>query len=169
MSCGQGIWYNKELNAIVYLPKENLRPFDTSAAEVITRAIQPIIASAQAHTTILHPFDKLYTTTRMMNSIYLSQHDRGFLLSFVEPMQRRPAGTGMFQDWLGVYATGIVHAACAEQPLGSIRQYDPQAVCSYDPLTQTTVILRSQQAQPLDTTPSPLISDYSNIAGKLRP
>ncbi|GEM_PF-6251877 len=170
-SCREGLWYNNALQALIYLPQEkgNLRPLDNSAQEIINNSLQPIITSARIHTTVLHPFDKLYPTTRMLNSLYITRHSNSFFFSFVEPMQRRPAGTGMFQDWLGAYATGISHSACAEQPPGSIRQYDPQAVCSYNPATQTTIILRSQQAQPQDTNPSALITNYQNIAGKLRP
>ncbi|MDO8660471.1 MAG: hypothetical protein Q7K43_01155, partial [Candidatus Woesearchaeota archaeon] len=171
ISCGEGFWYNAALQGIIYLPQEtgNLRPLDITAQEIINQSLKLIIAIAQTHTTVLRPFDKLYPTTSMLSSLYITRHGNAFFFSFVEPMQRRPAGTGMFQDWLGVYAAGITHNVCAEQPAGSIRQYDSQAVCSYNPATQTTIILRNQQAQPQDTSPSALINDYQNIAGKLRP
>ena len=168
--CDENIWYNHDTESIMYLPAESLPSFNVQSTNLIILSYYDILAFASGRSTDIRPYNSFLPTTRMFNTLYIAKQGTRSLFSFVESKQRRPAGIGIFRDWLGLkYQGPYLGDICAEYPAGIIRLYDEKAECQYVPESNTYYVVRAQQAVPPEIPPSQLIQNFQDVAGKLRP
>ena len=176
-ACSAGLWYNDALQSVISLPflaEQNVPAVLTINPETIRKfntTFNKLSTAASANATPLNPYDQLFQTTTILRRMYASRTGTTAIFSFVENAQRRPAGVGLFRDWLGVIVEGaILPGTCTTTGTGNapglVSQYDSKATCIQNAVD---TFIFSTQLPGFDAGASAIIKTFPDVSGRLRP
>ena len=172
VSCGQNVWYNPALQAIVWLPTGTLEP---PAAATQAAIISPLGALSQYVMTVLHNPATLgmnftyFPKTRLFNHLYVAKNGDRDAFGFLE-QNIRPDYEPVPLDYIGVRYSNINLGT--DPCLNIIKVADTKAFCENQTSpTGFNVIARHrcESSEPTCKGASPIVLVWSALTGKLRP
>ncbi len=171
ISCGENVWYNPVLQAVVYLPQGSLSSPSTAIASRIATPFQNIasyVASVIHNPAVGARNFVFYNKTRLFNHVYVAQRDQRKIFGFLERDIRSEPDPVPF-DYIGVRYTDI--SLGPDPCLTYIKSYDDRAFCESQIGTGFNVVARHRcpQTEPDCQGASQIVQVWPALTGKLRP
>jgi len=174
-SPSEPIWYNSEINSVIFLPGDALVSPDAGTA---LRIKNPLAALSSYVMSVLHVPNNprmnfaYFPRTRLLNHLYLAQDAGKGVFGFLEKGMR-PEYDPVPIDYIGVRYTGIDFIDAPNSTcLNIIKRFDSKAFCENQTGAGFNVVAR-QRCEPGDEDvclgASPIVGAWPALAGKLRP
>ncbi len=165
VSCSQDVWYNPDLNSIIYLPgATTLSTPDVS--DLITDPTESITdyVMEKLHSPPTLSFG-YYPKTRLFNNLYLAQKGNRVIFGFKEDnLIPESEGNPIPIDYIGVRYTDNIYLG-SNPCLNLIKKFDSTARCE----NQTEIGFDVIAEHRAGAEPSPIVDVWPALTGKLRP